>query len=297
MNKNITICIVTVFLLFVGCTNINKTLRPTSVCQPLSAFDTIIIAPINGDSALVEEEQYRHLPRDIALATTNSLKDQIEDAHIFKKVKQSSDCADHAIKIDAKIYSLIHHRRSFHVGIRGQILNCLTGESIYKFDSDDEQDSEIIKLPGQIADKLVDGIKTKLTCSASDIKKPVASLTVDKKPVPTALMTVQENILKDKIELSERWEKAGTTLNGMQLFIDKNTKSKPSEDIVQVWVKTIANTDNCTDLLEIDCVQRKIKKIDIAKESLAFPEQTNEWKFIVPETASELIFNSVCLEK
>jgi hypothetical protein len=133
--------------------------------------------------------------------------------------------------------------------------------------------------------------------TTSDIKKPVASLTLDKKTAPFALMTDQENIRKEKIELSEQWEKAGTTLNGLQLFIDNNTKSNQSEDIVRVWVKTIANTDNCTDLLEIDCEQRKIKKIDIAKESLAFPEQTDEWKFIVPETASGLIFNSVCLKK
>ena len=118
-----------------------------------------------------------------------------------------------------------------------------------------------------------------------------------KPPAPSGLMTAQENIPKNKIELSEQWEKAGTTLNGMQLFIDKNTKSNPSEDIVRVWVKTIANTDNCTDLLEIDCFQLKIRKIDIAKESLAFPELTNEWKFIDPDTASELIFNSVCLKK
>jgi len=131
----------------------------------------------------------------------------------------------------------------------------------------------------------------------TDFKKPMSSLTVDTKTVPVALMINQDNISKNKIELSERWEKAGTTLNGLQLFIDNNTKSKPSEDIVRVWVKTIANTDNSTDLLEIDCVQLKIKKIDNQKESLAFAEQTNEWKLIVPETASELIFNSVCLKK
>ena len=80
--------------------------------------------------------------------------------------------------------------------------------------------------------------------TTSDSKKPMASLTIDKKTVPVALMINQDNIHKDKIELSERWEKAGTTLNGLQLFIDNNTKSKPSEDIVRVWVKTIANTDN-----------------------------------------------------
>jgi hypothetical protein len=136
-----------------------------------------------------------------------------------------------------------------------------------------------------------------LTVTTSDSKKPMTSLTIDKKTVPFALIINQDNIHEDKIELSERWEKAGTTVNGLQLFIDNNTKSKPSEDIVRVWVKTIANTDNYTDLLEIDCVQHKIKKIDIAKESIAFADQTNEWKVIVPETASELIFNSVCLKE
>jgi hypothetical protein len=133
--------------------------------------------------------------------------------------------------------------------------------------------------------------------TTSDIKTPIVALTVAKKNTPiTALVVKQENIQKDDVKLSDRWKKAGTTLNGLQLFIDNNTKSKPSETIVRVWVKTIANTDNSTDLLEIDCVQLKIRKIDTANESLAFPEQTNEWKFIVPETASELIFNSVCLK-
>jgi hypothetical protein len=140
-------------------------------------------------------------------------------------------------------------------------------------------------------------IDTTLKPTSSDSKKPVASLTIDKKTVPFALIINQDNIHEDKIELSERWEKAGTTLNGLQLFIDNNTKSKPSEDIVRIWVKTVANTENYTDLLEIDCVQLKIKKIDVAKESIAFADQTNEWKVIVPETASELIFNSVCLKK
>ena len=129
-------------------------------------------------------------------------------------------------------------------------------------------------------------------------KAPIVALTVAKKNTSIkALVVKQENIQKDNVKLSDRWEKVGSTLNGLQLFIDNNTKSKPSEDIVRVWVKTIATTDNSTDLLEIDCVQLKIKKIDSQKESIAFADQTNEWKFIVPETASELLFNSVCLKK
>jgi hypothetical protein len=125
-----------------------------------------VISPFNGDAALVEEGQYRGLPHDIAVATTERLKDQIENSHIFSKVIQSSDCADRAIKIDGKIYSLIHHRRAFHVGVRGHIINCQNGETLYKYDAD-EQDSKSITLPGQIAEELTNGIKARLICGQS----------------------------------------------------------------------------------------------------------------------------------
>jgi hypothetical protein len=161
MKKNLLICSMVMLFLSIGCTN--TYLKPTSTCQPLSAFDTLVISPFNGDAAFVEEGQYRGLPHDIAVATTERLKDQIENSHMFRKVIQSSDCADRAIKIDGKIYSLINHR-GFHAGVRGQIINCQTGESLYKFDNDDESDSESFKLPIQIAEKLTDGIKAKLIC-------------------------------------------------------------------------------------------------------------------------------------
>ncbi len=175
MKKNILICIITTIFLCGGCTD--KYLKPTSICKPLSAYDTIVIAPFDGDSSFVEELQYGHLPKEIARATTERLKDTIEDNHIFRSVIQSSDCVDHAIKIDGKIYSLTHYRRSFHVGIRGQITDCQNGERLYIFDNDDEQDSEIVKLPGQIAGKLVAGIKAKLICEKdTSIKDPALLL-------------------------------------------------------------------------------------------------------------------------
>jgi hypothetical protein len=161
MKKNLRICTVIALMLSIGCAN--KYLKPTSTCQPLSVFEKIVIAPISGDNAFVEEEQYKGLPRDIAAANTEQLKEQIEDSQMFKEVIQSPDCVDGAIKIDGKIYSLIHHR-GFHVGIRGQIINCRTGERLYKFDNDDEQDSKSIKIPRQIAEDLTKGIRAKLKC-------------------------------------------------------------------------------------------------------------------------------------
>jgi len=166
MNRHVLICIgLVVLLLNNGC--INTYLRPTTTCKPLSTFDTLVISPFNGDAAFVEEDRYKGIPHDIAVATTEELKDQVENSHMFRKVIQSSECVKHAVKIDGKIYSLIHHR-GFHAGIRGQLINCETGESLYKFNNDDEQDSESYKLPSQIAEKLTEGMRAKLKCDKSN---------------------------------------------------------------------------------------------------------------------------------
>jgi len=175
MNKHTLICITASLLLCVGCASMD--LKPTSSCQPLSAFTTIVISPFNADNALVEEDKYKDLPRKIAAASTDRLKDQLEDNHVFGKVLVSTECADHAIKIDGKIYSLIHHKRSYHVDIGGQVINCQTGEVMYKYRNSDEQDSESIILPDQIAGKLMNGIKDKLICEQP---KPAPALVTNK---------------------------------------------------------------------------------------------------------------------
>jgi hypothetical protein len=161
MKKNLLVGI-TAILLFCGCST-NRYLKPISTCQPLAAFNAIVITPFDGDSALVEESKYRQLPRDIAQAVTERFKDKIEFNYLFPKVVQSSECVDKAIKIEGKIYTLVHNKRSFHIGVRGRIIDCQNNKPLYLFDHD-EKDSESGKLPGQIVDNLYDGIKARLTC-------------------------------------------------------------------------------------------------------------------------------------
>ena len=161
MKKNILIGIITI-LLFCGCST-NRYLKPISTCQSLAAFNTIIITPFDGDSAFVEESKYRHLPHNIARAATDGLKDRLEFNYIFPKVIQSSVCEDKAIKIDGKIYNLIHQMGTFHIGVRGRIIDCQNNKPLYLYEHD-EENSENSKLPGQIVDKLYDGIKARLTC-------------------------------------------------------------------------------------------------------------------------------------
>ncbi len=142
----------------------NTFLTPTSTCQPLSVFDKIVVDQFDATSAYVEEEQYKNVAPFIAAETPEKLKDQIEARHMFKTVIRASDCSGRAIRVDGKIYSLTQRHLQFHVGIRGQITNCETGESLFKYDSDDESDSESVQLPGQIASKLADGVQARMTC-------------------------------------------------------------------------------------------------------------------------------------
>jgi hypothetical protein len=155
-----------------GCASTNTYLKPVSSCQPLSAFDTILLSPISSDSAFVEERKYGHLPPQIASAATDNLKDKLEEGRAFRRVILSSNCATRAIKLEGKIYQLIHNKGKFRIGIRGQIVNCDTGEALYKFHKEDESDSEIRKLPKQIAGHLADGITAKLVCEQSPTSNP-----------------------------------------------------------------------------------------------------------------------------
>ncbi|MBI4767184.1 MAG: hypothetical protein HY787_21775 [Deltaproteobacteria bacterium] len=161
MKKNILIGIFSMFLLGSGCAG--RYLTPISKCQPLSAYKTIVITPFDGDSAQIEELKYIHLPPYIARGATEKLKDQVEFYYLFTKVVQSPDCVDQAIRIEGKIVNLDHAKRTFHVKVRGRIVDCRSNQPLYLFEFE-EKDSESTRLSGQIADTLLEAIKARLTC-------------------------------------------------------------------------------------------------------------------------------------
>lgn len=121
---------VTLLTLLSGCGSI---LTPSPECRPLSYFDTIIISPVASDETIVEENKYKQLPPKISALSTTLLKENIEDSNIFKHVSISSECTSGAIKIDSKITTLIHHNGEFHASIRGSIVECKTGDTLYRF--------------------------------------------------------------------------------------------------------------------------------------------------------------------
>jgi len=157
----LTILSISILFFLAGCAD--RILRPTSICQPLSDFDTIVIAPVNIDSVLVEEVIYKHLPKDIAVHINDKLKDELENSHSFNKIILSSDCSGKAIKVESKIDSLLNYRRDFHVMINEKILNCESGEYLYKFNLDESKEY-IVDLSDKIARKIAAGINAKLIC-------------------------------------------------------------------------------------------------------------------------------------
>jgi hypothetical protein len=161
MKKSILICLCSVLLLGNGCAG--RYLQPISTCQPLAAYKTIVITPFDGASAQIEELKYVHLPPYIAKGATERLKDQVEFYYLFPKVIQSPHCSDQAVRIEGKVIGLDHAKRSFHVRVRGRIVDCRSNQPLYLFEFE-EEDSDSTKLPGQIADTLFEAIKARLTC-------------------------------------------------------------------------------------------------------------------------------------
>jgi hypothetical protein len=158
MKNSYTIILIALF--FSGCATF---LKPTTKCQPLSSFNTVIISPVTSDETIVEEKKYSQLPPQIAALATILLKEKIEDSRMFKNIIQSSECAAGAIKIDTKISSFIH-RRGFHATIRGSIVDCQTNEVIYRF-QDVESESNSFKISSEIAQVITKGISKYYQCT------------------------------------------------------------------------------------------------------------------------------------
>jgi len=165
MKPNLSIYIIVMLFLSSGCNNsLNHSyLKPTTVCKPLSAFDILVISPLTGDSVFVEETQYKGIPKDLANATNERLKEYFEENRMFAKTIISTDCADKAIKIDCKLNNLSHRSGRFHTVISGKIINCQTGETLYRFEND-EADSQSFRLPDEILKNLSRGIRAKMDC-------------------------------------------------------------------------------------------------------------------------------------
>jgi len=148
----------------------NKLFNPPDCSKP-SPFPTVIITPFSSDDVLIEGIKEGGEMSDIAGGLKGvanrigeTLKDKLAEYRKFDNILQGGECGAQSIKVEGKIVYLAHvHRTGFVVLVRGKILNCTTGESLYKFEVK-EDDDELYQVPDKIAREIAREIYDKLLC-------------------------------------------------------------------------------------------------------------------------------------
>lgn len=125
---------------------------------------------------------------------------------------------------------------------------------------------------------------------------PKNALILKKKTPPsTANVPVKKEKVITERNLDERWKLVGTTRDKSQIFKDSKTISYPAENIIRFWLKVLNNNKEELSLIEVNCVESKIRMIDNRfNKNTSIQGDLGDWIFISPESVSEVIFNNVC---
>ena len=148
----------------------NKLFNPPDCSKP-AAFATVIIAPFGTDEVMfdgiTEGKEITNIGSSLKGITSRmeeQLNDKLTEYKKFDKIILGGNCVDGSIKIEGKVIELAHrHRTGYVMLVRGKILNCSTGESLYKFEIE-EDDDELHSVPDKIAREIAEEIYEKLLC-------------------------------------------------------------------------------------------------------------------------------------
>jgi len=148
-----------------GCAS--KPKIPRTDCRTFSEYSAIVIKPFNAGRAIVSNAidvgdgtstQY-----GISDSISEKLKGRLDDNKKFDKVQISGSCTDHTLIIEGNITGLSYHKGKFHVFVNGNVSDCKTGESLYKFELE-ETDSKLMSIPNQIAREISNRTMDRLFC-------------------------------------------------------------------------------------------------------------------------------------
>ncbi len=103
---------------------------------------------------------------------------------------------------------------------------------------------------------------------------------------------IQDNSAAESKAANKRWRNIGSN-NGIPLFIDSENISYPSEDIVKLLIKASVKEREYTDLLEINCSQKKLRILEERSGSNPIlSAYSSAWRGINPDHM--IIYNSAC---
>ncbi|MEK7304315.1 MAG: hypothetical protein AAB174_04625 [Pseudomonadota bacterium] len=139
---------------------------PRTDCRTFSEYSTIVLKPFNAGRAIVENADVGNgtsTLNGISDSIGEKLKSRLDDYKKFDKIQIAGSCADHTLIIEGNITGLSHRKGKFHVFVNGNVSDCKTGESLYKFELE-ETDSKLMSIPNQIAGKISKRTMDRLFC-------------------------------------------------------------------------------------------------------------------------------------
>jgi hypothetical protein len=142
---------------------------PVSGCKSLSSYSVVNLTPFDTSTTIVSAAMRDNVSgslRGYVQEINDQLRTKLEATKKFSRVTDGAECGGQSLRIEGKIVALEQDRSKLRVLIRGNILQCSTGEVLYRFEQDDT-DSALLRTAEIIADRLVVDIANQMTCEAA----------------------------------------------------------------------------------------------------------------------------------
>ncbi len=119
--------------------------------------------PWSIDSALVEENEYRHLVKEVSDEIGLGLRDRVGKLGKFERVVAAAECTS-GVRVESRVVSLIHHHRQYHFKVAGRVIECGTERQLHSFELEEES-KEVASIAGRLADNITSELEEKVVCS------------------------------------------------------------------------------------------------------------------------------------
>ena len=157
MNRSSLFAVLTL-LLTAGCRHSANTHEASDkeARRQACASRPVVVAPWNVETVLVEEEEYRHLVKEIEAELSLALPDKIGELKKFKNVTVGTECTD-GLRVEGRVVALVHKSRKYHYKIAARLVECSTDRLLHTVELE-----EIQKDVSTIASRLAESIAGEL---------------------------------------------------------------------------------------------------------------------------------------